>query len=163
VNASIIVSVCATIIAVVSLGVAVYQARATRRHNRLTVRPILELRTNFRVGQTAGLQLLNVGIGPAAVTKTRLTLDGEHLGEFDESGVNRVRETLTAIRPSAVTLGGRPYLAKDYSQYLLSVPAFDPVVHSEFIDLVRSSLAIEIHYESVYGGEGFMIRHPRRN
>ena len=161
-EASVIFSICATVIAIASLAVAVYQARATRRHNRQSVRPILELRTNFSVGQIAGLQLLNVGIGPAAVMKTRLKLDGVHIGEFDESGANRVRKALTATRPAAVTLGGRPYLEKDYDRYLLSVKDFDPVAHSEFVDLVRHHLAMEIYYESVYGGEGFMVFHPRR-
>ena len=42
VEASVIFSICATVIAIASLAVAVYQARATRRHNRQSVRPILE-------------------------------------------------------------------------------------------------------------------------
>jgi hypothetical protein len=46
-NAAIVVAICATVIAVASLAVSVYQARATRLHNRHSVRPILELRTNF--------------------------------------------------------------------------------------------------------------------
>jgi hypothetical protein len=43
-NASTVVAVCATVIAVVSLVVSVYEVAATRRHNRLSVRPLLELR-----------------------------------------------------------------------------------------------------------------------
>jgi hypothetical protein len=96
-----------------------------RTHNRHSVRPILELQTSFRPGRSAGLRLTNSGLGPAAITKTRLTLDGVPVGELDESGVNRVRDTLTAVRPAAVTLGGTQF-------------------------------AVEIHYESRYGGEKFM-------
>lgn len=49
-DASVIVAICATVIAVVSLAVSVYEARATRRHNRISVRPFLELRVNLSQG-----------------------------------------------------------------------------------------------------------------
>jgi hypothetical protein len=80
-NASIVVAICATVIAVLALAVSVYEARATRRHDRISVRPFLELRVGLRQGSTAGLQLINAGLGPAAITKTVLTLDGDPLGE----------------------------------------------------------------------------------
>jgi len=51
-------------------------------NDRISVRPFLELRVGLRQGRTAGLQLINAGLGPAAITKTVLTLDGESLGEF---------------------------------------------------------------------------------
>jgi hypothetical protein len=49
-DASVIVAICATVIAVVSLAVSVYEAQATRRHNRISVRPFLELRVNLSPG-----------------------------------------------------------------------------------------------------------------
>jgi len=101
-NASIVVAICATVIAVLSLAVSVYEARATRRHDRISVRPFLELRVGLRQGSTAGLQLINAGLGPAAITKTVLTLDGEPLGEFSEASINILRGKLS-IRPAAVT------------------------------------------------------------
>jgi hypothetical protein len=155
-DASIIVAVCATVVAVVSLAVSVYEARAMRAHNRHSVRPILELRASFRPGRTAGLRLTNSGLGPAAITNTRLTLDGVPVGELDESSVNQVRDTLTAVRPAAVTLGGTQFLAAEYDEYLLKVEDYDPDAHVEFADLLRHRLAVEIHYESLYGGERFM-------
>src|SRR6266496_2507184 len=50
---------------------------ATRSHS---ARPVLELRAGLRQGGTAGLQLINAGLGPAAITKTVLALDVSHLG-----------------------------------------------------------------------------------
>jgi predicted lysophospholipase L1 biosynthesis ABC-type transport system permease subunit len=67
-NASIVVAICATVIAVLSLAVSVYEARATRRHDRISVRPHLALQANLRQGSQAGLQLINAGLGPAAIT-----------------------------------------------------------------------------------------------
>ena len=57
-DASVVVAICATVIAVVSLAVSVYEARATRRHNRISVRPFLELRVGLSQGRRAGLQLI---------------------------------------------------------------------------------------------------------
>ena len=159
-DASVIVAICATVIAVVSLAVSVYEARATRRHNRISVRPFLELRVNLSQGHTAGLQLINAGLGPAVITGTVLTLDGQPLGEFGETSVNVLRGKLS-VRPAAVTFR-RTILAADYDQFLLSIDPFDRAEHAEFADLLRHRLGLEIHYESLYGGEGYQAgRNPR--
>jgi hypothetical protein len=152
-NASTVVAICATLIAVLSLSVAIYEARATRRHDRISVRPFLELRVGLRQGHTAGLQLINAGLGPAVITRTVLTLDGDPLGEFSEASVNLLRGKLK-IRPAAVTFR-KTILATDYDQFLLSIEAFDRTEHAEFADLLRHRLGLEIHYESLYGGEDY--------
>ena len=110
-----------------------YEARATRRHDRISVRPFLELRVGLRQGSTAGLQLINAGLGPAAITKTVLTLDGKPLGEFSEASVNILRGKLS-IRPAAVTFR-KTILATGYDQFQLSVEPFDRTEHAEFADL----------------------------
>ena len=161
-DASVVVAICATVIAVVSLAVSVYEARATRRHSRISVRPFLELRVGLSQGRRAGLQLINAGLGPAAITRTVLTLDGEPLGEFSEASVNVLRSKLS-VRPAAVTFR-RTILAADYDQFLLSIDSFDRTEHAEFADLLRHRLGMEIHYESLYGGEGYKAErkpHPR--
>jgi hypothetical protein len=161
-DASVAVAICATVIAVVSLAVSVYEARATRRHNRISVRPFLELRVGLSQGRMAGLQLINAGLGPAAITRTVLTLDGEPLGEFSEASVNMLRGKLS-VRPAAVTFR-RTILAADYDQFLLSVDSFDRTEHAEFADLLMHRLGMEIHYESLYGGERYKAErkpHPR--
>ena len=48
-NANTIVAVCAVVIAAAALVVSVSEARATRKHNRYSVRPILKLTTTFPV------------------------------------------------------------------------------------------------------------------
>ena len=108
---------------VAALGVSVYEARAARRHNRISVRPLLELRTSFHPGRTAGLQLVNAGLGPAVITGSTLRLKGAQLGPFDEATVNQVRERLETVWPSAVTFGPGSILATDYDRYLLAPTA----------------------------------------
>jgi hypothetical protein len=161
VNANTVIAVCGVVIAVASLGVSAYVARATRKHNRLMVRPVLGLTTTFRVGATAGLLLSNSGLGPARITGTKLTYRGEQLGEFSKPNVDKLRESLDP-RPHATTLGsGQPFLDTDYQQFPLFVDSYDPSEHGEFRGLIEAQLRLEIHYESIYGGEGFTVVYPR--
>jgi hypothetical protein len=137
-DASVIVAICATVIAVVSLAVSVYEARVTRQHNRISVRPFLELRVGMSQGRTAGLQLINAGLGPAVITGTVLMLDGRPLGEFSEASVNVLSGKLS-IRPAAVTFR-RTILASGSDQFLLSIAPFDQAEHAEFADPLRHRL-----------------------
>ena len=143
-----ITAVCSIVTAVAALSVSVYQARATRIHNHHSVRPILKLSASFHRSDTAGgLRLTNVGLGPAAITKTILTFDGNQLGEFSESNVNVVREAMSKFlsrRASAKTLGsgGIRFLSKDYDEYILSVEPYDSKDHEAFYDLVRRRIQL---------------------
>jgi hypothetical protein len=159
-DASTVIAVCATVVAVASVVVSVYEARAARRHYRLSVRPLLELHTSFHPGGTAGLRLVNVGLGPAILTGTDLAVDGRRVGEFDEANVNELRDWLGLDpRPSAVTFARTGFLATDYDRFLLGVDDFDPDVHVHFVHLVRRKLRLEIRYESLYGGMTYSTVH----
>ena len=94
---------------------------------------------SFKIGATAGLDLCNTGLGPAAVTNTSLSFDGKPLGQFDESNVNVVRAALS-VRPSAVTLGGQHFLNTNYNRFLLSIESYDPDQNHEFHELIRHRL-----------------------
>lgn len=158
-NANTVIAICAAVIAGASLVVSVSEARAARKHDRNSVRPILKLTTSFPAGRKAGLILSNAGLGPAAVTASSLWLDDEPFGEFDERGVNQVRDRLS-VRPSAVTLGGQPFLDTNYDRFLLSVESYNREQHEEFYELIRTQLRVEIQYTSIYGKERFSVVHP---
>ncbi|GIJ52254.1 hypothetical protein Val02_91400 [Virgisporangium aliadipatigenens] len=151
-DANTVIAVAATVVALASLAVAAYEARASRRHNRQSVRPVLQLRSAFHVGGTAGLRLTNVGLGPAVITGSHLLLDGEPVtaGGIDEAGINSVRDGLE-VRPKAVTFADGSVLATDLDVWVLSVEPYDPDAHEEFYDLLRRRLTVEIRYESFYG------------
>jgi hypothetical protein len=157
VSADTIIAACATVIALASVAVAVSEGRAARDHNRRSVRPILQIRKEFPAGERGGLRVTNVGLGPAAITRTELWLDGVLVGGTDRAGVDRVRENLPGPRPWAVNIGAGAYLATDYDQYLLSVGSYEPDRHEAFVDLVRHRLRIRITYDSLYGGESFSV------
>ena len=95
-DASTVIAICGVVIAVASLGVAAYVAWATRKHDRLSVRPLLGLTTTFPAGATAGLRLTNSGLGPARIISSQLTFDGEQFGEFNKPNVDEFRRRLHA-------------------------------------------------------------------
>jgi hypothetical protein len=153
VTANTVIAVCAVIIAATSLAVSVYEARATRKHNRYSVRPVLELGIWFKPGDISGLFLSNSGLGPAAVTNSSLSFDGVPLGEFNETNVNKVRAVLFV--QLAFVIPGQAFLATDYKDFLLSIEPYDPDRHREFYELIRHRLRVEFQYDSIYGGEQF--------
>ena len=72
-----ITAVSAIVIAVASLSVSIVEARTARRHNHQSVKPILQInRVNQHDDAKVGLRLRNVGLGPAIIVSTKVTLDG---------------------------------------------------------------------------------------
>jgi hypothetical protein len=164
VDANTVIAICSVVIAVASLAVSAYVAWATRRHNRLSVQPVLGFRTTYSAKGTSGLLLINSGLGPARIIESKLTYDGVQFGPFNESNVNKFRSYLKAhdpqsVRPNATTLGGQLVLDTDYQQFLLRIGPCDPSELAKFRQVIEG-LKLEIWYESIYGGEGFTAVHP---
>jgi hypothetical protein len=155
-SAETVVAICAVVIALASLGVSVWQAHVTRQHNRHSVRPVLQLHRGVHEGARSGIKLVNVGLGPAVVVSTRVTLDGEVVGSWDKTSADVVRTGLPA-HLNAVTFGQVEVLAPGYDEYLLSLPTYDPLVHAPIEDIFSWRLGIAINYESLYGGEDFEV------
>jgi hypothetical protein len=155
-DANTVTAVCATGIAVVSLVVSIAEARASRRHNRHSVRPILEFGFERQVKGVTGIVLRNQGVGPAVITATSLYLDGQYLGHWEEPVVNPFRDSLTT-RPHARTFYVGKVVPPGYEQFILQLPHYERDEDLWFWDLIRRRLRIEITYDSLYGGEGHRV------
>ncbi|MEU6378913.1 hypothetical protein [Streptomyces sp. NPDC046909] len=155
-DSEVVVAASAVVIAVASLAVSVYEVRATRQHNRHSVRPILQLQRTMSEGHKAGIRLINAGLGPAVVVGSTLTVDGTVVGAWNKAGADRAREGL-AVWPYAMTFTETQTIATTYEEFLLSVETYDPQAHAEFIDLITRRLRLEIRYESLYGGENYRV------
>jgi hypothetical protein len=158
-QASDIVAASSIVIAVLALAVSVYQSALVRQHNRQSVRPVLQLHTRLRPGGKAGLRLVNVGLGPAVITSSVVSVDGRELGEYNEEASNLIRGNVRP-RPSAVTFESGAILATDYDEFLLSVDEYDPALawHASLVSLVREQMRLEIRYTSLYGAESWTVR-----
>ncbi|MFD7864077.1 hypothetical protein [Streptomyces sp. NPDC059783] len=124
------------------------------------MKPVLRMRrVKEYEGTEAGLSVINAGLGPAIVTSSVVRLDGEAMGQWDYHTQQRIlssfpiRPKAHSLRPGAVVLAGQ-------STFLLSMDEFSDDQHGWFWDLVTRRLVIEIHYESLYGGENFSVTPP---
>lgn len=156
------IATASAIIAVSSLIVSIYQLTAAMKHNRQSVKPVLQIGSGFSRGHRAGLTLANCGLGPAVITGSRVELDGMDIGEYGEDTVNRIRGDARP-RPSAITFQTGAVLPKDYDAILLAVDDFDPDLprHRDFAQLIRHRLTITLRYESLHGGDQFEVTGPK--
>ena len=139
-SATTVTAICGVVIAVASLGVSAYVAWATRQHNRLLVRPLLELTITFPTGTTgpttAGLRLTNFGLvlqSGFVIYRNLASISWETAGS-PGSATRRARSSsriATRIGPAmAATVmgmashGGRPGLPL----HLVTVP--EPPLHA---------------------------------
>jgi hypothetical protein len=120
------------IVAWAGFGLGLFQARATRLHNRRSVKPVLQFGTTFKQGSEAGLGLSNVGLGPAWIRSSSVSLDGNVIGAFGKPSIDKVRSELVGRRPSARTFTDGSFLARDLNGPLLSLDDFDKVKDEEF-------------------------------
>ena len=73
-----ITALAALVVALVSMATGVWQARATRIHNRLSVQPRLVIRWHSGGSHgILGLTVANEGLGPAVVTRSVFRFDGK--------------------------------------------------------------------------------------
>ncbi len=74
-------SVGAVLVAVVALVAAIVEGRAARKHNRLSVRPLLRIDCY----ENEGISLHNTGAGPAILQEFLVFADGRQVEATDDS------------------------------------------------------------------------------
>ncbi|MFS1893192.1 hypothetical protein [Vibrio lentus] len=72
-----IIAICAVFIAALSLGLTIYQSMLAREHNRIQVRPYLDLTWSSTDEEGFSCLLKNYGVGPAFIAKVNYFLDGK--------------------------------------------------------------------------------------
>ncbi|WP_431033741.1 hypothetical protein ACQYWQ_09490 [Streptomyces sp. P6-2-1] len=153
-EAETVIAFAATVVAVGSLWVSWTQTAATREHNRLSVRPVLQFRRFRDSGQDhAGVRLSNAGLGPAVITRREVRIDGEDFGGWSPRAGARVSEPagrkplLYSLHPGTVLLAGERV-------FPTRLVPFDREADAEYWRVVDQRLEMIVHYEAVYGGEG---------
>lgn len=147
-------------IASLALFVSVHSAWATRQHNKLSLRPRLTtstLRQKASDGLNStlhvGVNLTNVGLGPAIVKKADVLLDGEVL---PVSSSTDCRELLLRAIPQA-HLGPTVHFMRLNKEHAIAVGNDISIVEFTMTDAPEDinehleRFAIVVRYESLYG------------
>ncbi|MFI7470637.1 hypothetical protein [Nonomuraea sp. NPDC049646] len=155
-GAEAVIALAAAVIALAALFVAIFEVRATRRHNRLSVRPVLQCRVTLREGEPSGLSITNAGLGPAVIVETRVWLDGVLMGPWNRECTIEVIKRLKK-QPTTSTLVEGSTLSPGTQKLLLGLSSYMPSENPDFKTLLETRLDLEVRYESLYGGENLMV------
>ena len=150
----IIISIATSIIAITAVAVAVWQGVLTRRHNKLSVRPIL----NFKIGSSkaldfVGIRLVNDGFGPAIVESINLFIGNEFVGK------SKYDVWVTILRK--LNISKSPFLFNSISEkhpissgqslnliYLDSARITEQDI--QHFKLLKKMLKVSVNYKSIY-------------
>ncbi|HGY56613.1 MAG TPA: hypothetical protein ENK44_12965 [Caldithrix abyssi] len=158
-----ILSLSAIVIAIVSISVAVWEGLETRKHNRLSVRPKLEIYYSTNKSKF-GYVVVNNGLGPAVITGKKIFIDGKEITYTGFSGYDDFLEKLgLADRYAAhgvITPGFTIKAGK--SENIILFDLYESDEAETLLPEIYRRVAIEIEYKSMYD-EIFTCRIPSNN
>jgi len=156
-----LISLSAAAISLSAFGVALWQGYVTRKHNRLSVKPML----HFDLGMIGGdfvLQLKNTGVGPALITNWHVTFSDETIGDNpNQIAINLLDELEVGHLGGTVYLPGRKQAMAPGDAYIImniNDVGSDHEVESRIRNDVQW-LKVTFEYESIYG-EKYSVSGP---
>ena len=156
-----VVSLSAIIIAIASIVVTIWQGIENRNHNRLSVRPKLEI--NFQLTKdNFGYILKNNGLGPAVITDKKLFVDGKEISYSGFSGYDDFIEKLGLKDRKVTHMGiypGKTIKANEQINIIgFSINKSDDL--DSLLPKIFSRVKIKIGYKSMYD-ERFACEIPK--
>lgn len=154
-SADTITAIAAIIIALIALGISVWQGYETRRHNRLSVTPKLTYDYSLSSAYPeVAIKLSNNGIGPAIIKDFALHVDGIRIEDIGYGGWKSVGNKLNTFQPwvRSAFLNKEDVMRVGETKMLFSVDRKNiNRERKEIILKAFSRLKISIEYESIYG------------
>lgn len=158
-----ITSVVAVFIALLALGLTIWQAHMTRQHNYKSVKPLLSFeRYRDPMDPGFGIYLINCGLGPAIIIETKFFVDGK---EINKDKINPWFHVLNLLKINVPNIQTGFYendsvISPGARSTLLTIDKdTDPTIENQF-KLAIPRIGIEIYYESIYGVKDIAILKP---
>jgi hypothetical protein len=154
-DASIVIAAVSVLIAVLALGLTIWQATKTIKHNKLSVQPHLSFHTEATKQEQIIVTMTNTGLGPAILDKMKVYVDDKE--------ITKPKKIETAIKKVFPSEQGYKYtyevfslidddkesMSKDSNIELFSINFNKRVNKHIKQQIIR--ISIEIEYESFYG------------
>jgi hypothetical protein len=154
-----IISISAIIIALASIFIAVWEGIEIRNHNRLSVRPKIEIFFSPNSDQTEmSWVLINNGIGPGIITSSKIFIDDNEFHINNGSIFNELIEKLEIENASISKISSlNPGLSikSGINKTIVGIQLETPKNFWE----IHNRIKFEIDYESMYG-ESFLCTYP---
>ena len=149
----IITEICAVIVALVALFIALFEARSTRKHNRLSVKPYFVFRRDANGETLEGKLILeNKGLGPAVVKRFVVQIDGKEIELISHENLIKVLKEYTPqfqLQKCQILTYDTVVSAGDERVLFL----LKPRIKLPYINIYNAlrQFNIIIEYESIYG------------
>jgi len=146
------------IIAVCALGLTFWQAKITRRHNKLSVTPHLTTWTQSeQVTGRYSVEILNNGIGPALIKSFSVQVDGQPIGGERSEPIEKALKVLFsqyAFQSSQAYMGCGYMMSPKETRALVTIQFLGPrFPKQEEVDQAMKRARLLIEYESIYGSK----------
>jgi hypothetical protein len=156
--ANTVIAICAAIIALLALGVSVWEGMESRKYNRLITRPHLRIDRVTIAGLPTGITVTNDGVGPAIIRKFRVICDKKEIivhNDEPPSAIAAKRLGLNGPFNTCTLKCGDSFAVGETKNLLVITHA--PVDVDRIKDLRQNLRRIDfdINYESVYGEQFF--------
>ncbi len=151
-GAEIFIAMVLAVIAGCALAATIMQGRQNRKHNEISVRPLLTIRNFTSRDDTimhANVELVNCGFGPARIISVVIFDKGE---ESDQDYYEFAEKKLESFMNRRIAPLERGVIIKKDENYLMASVKF--LLKENNIDFIKE-LDIEIKYQSIYKGEVF--------
>jgi hypothetical protein len=158
-----ILSLSAIVIALASIAIAIWEGVEIRKHNRLSVRPKLEIFFSpSSDNNEISWILINNGIGPGIIQFSRLVVDGKAYAINNGSVYNEIIDILkvedVSISKMSSLNSGLSIIAGASRNMIGFKLKSDTSINSTFWE-IHDRIKFEIGYESMYG-ESFLCTYP---
>ncbi|GGQ13875.1 hypothetical protein [Shewanella litoralis] len=148
-TAEIIIAISSILIALCALVTTIWQGMITRKHNKLSVRPIISVYVIVSGDNTLGLKIVNQGLGPAIITSAFIKKNGfqfrlddrKYLSLFPELTDNHFQFGLGGMQGSLVPL--QPH-------WLISTEVHNDLNIKKSLVSALNKIELEFEYESIY-------------
>ncbi|MBB6244896.1 hypothetical protein [Rhodanobacter sp. MP1X3] len=141
------------VIALCALGFSIQQGFASRKHDRLSVRPKLDWTSSWVYGKAVRLSLRNNGLGPAVIGAMTVTFDGIDYVVDAEGMVSDLHAslTITGCKLEVHLMGADSSLTsgQEVDLFLFPQSGTGRAAHNQAVDVLRR-IGVRIKYKSMY-------------
>ncbi|MEI5637582.1 MULTISPECIES: hypothetical protein [unclassified Pseudoalteromonas] len=146
-------AIASTVIAAAALIVAFWSEHLTRKHNELSVEPILKITfANHPEEEYSGFLVSNVGLGPAKITSLSVSVDNQLMPDLGYSGVKTALSNLKIDRDwvTITKLNSETVIPAGKTVPLISVSRKNYEDHINSILGIKKRVGLKLMYESMY-------------
>lgn len=149
-----IIAASAMIVSLCALFTTFWQCILVRIHNRLSVKPYLDITHSTYNDSSTSIKLSNVGLGPSIIDSYELSLDGKYV-DTDLEGFKFVCNELgVKSMCKERTLDNTDIIAADNTIYLFQVMTDADKIDDNSMEALlqlKQRVNIKINYSSIYG------------